>query len=103
MQQNNQQLKINNSTYTVEFVDGQNHSLSEGKYLGVCYTTSKHIFVSQVVPNKRVILRHEIAHAVIYEFLGTETVWNEEKVCEFYERYYQILEDLVAQIYIEGE
>jgi hypothetical protein len=40
---------------------------------------------------------------VIYEFLGTETVWNEEKVCEFYERYYQILEDLVAQIYIEGE
>ena len=99
----NQTIKINNNYYTIEFTNAQNPSLQGGEALGLCNTTSKVIFISKDLSNKQDILRHEIVHAVLYEYLSVDITWTSEKVCEFYQRYYQIIEDLVNQVIIQEE
>ena len=96
-----QKLQINNCIYDVYFVEQNHVGLQHGKALGTCSSTNKEIFINKDIKNKRDILRHEVTHAVIYEYLQVDFTWTEENVCEFVQRYYKIIEDLVNQIIIK--
>ena len=96
-----QQIKINNSLYDVYFVEPNHAGLQNGSALGLSSSTNKEIYVNRNLKNKQDILRHEITHAVIYEYLQVDFTWNEEHVCEFVQRYYKIIEDLVRLVVIE--
>lgn len=97
------QIKINNSLYDVHFVEPNHAGLRNGEALGTCSTTNKEIYINKELKNKKDILRHEITHAVIYEYLQVDFVWNEEHVCEFMQRYYKIIDDLVNEVYVEAQ
>ena len=92
-------LLINNSEYEVLFVEPDSPFLRNGECLGMCYTTTKIIAINDRLKHQQDVLRHEITHAVIYEYLAVDAVWNTEKVCEFIQRYYRIIEELVSRAY----
>lgn len=98
-------LKINTAEYEVKEVLSSDTVLSMPNYKGLCDKDNKKIYISSDLPNKRETLIHEITHAMIYEYLGYEKgiEWDEEKVCQFVERYIDKILGLLEKVLFKIE
>lgn len=91
----NNKYKINNSKYSISFVEPNDNNLRENN--GLCNTQTKEIFIDVSLKNLRETIIHEITHAIIYEYL-LEQEWNEEKVALFVGKYFDTIKRILGEI-----
>ena len=90
-------LTINNARYTIYRVSSSVAPLND-TFDGLTDTNLKSIHLSDDMPNFKEVLLHEIAHAVICEYLLEGNFnWNEELVVTFVQKYLHIIHRLYTE------
>lgn len=80
-------IKINNQTWTVKFVPGEDSHLQDEKdtYLGLTYYLTQEIFIRKDMASEttRATVIHELTHAAISAYGHSADKYDEEAVCNF--------------------
>lgn len=91
-------IEINNVDYKVCFVESGHHSLGPNR--GVMNGLTKEIFIDKHLKDVEKTIIHELAHAIIEEYMIGDTDWTEERVADFTGKYYFMIRDLLDQILV---
>lgn len=97
-------ININGVKWQIKFISPFNPNLytsSGTKALGCCDSYDKIIYISKYLNpiQLKIVLRHELTHAVIYSYDISMTKREEEKVAQVISYYGEEIIDLTNQIY----
>lgn len=67
--------------------------------LGLCDNANRKIYIHKNLdfPSKVKTLRHELMHAIIYEYGFSKETYSEEDVCNLFGTYEKLIDDLVFE------
>lgn len=97
-------IVINGVEWQIKFVSPFNSHLyisSKFKALGCCDSYDKIIYISKFLNpiQLKIVLRHELTHAIIYSYDISMTKREEEKVAQVISYYGEEIIDLTKKIY----
>lgn len=99
---------INNIKYDIiETTDGNyvNITTSGESILGLCDNASRKIYIHKNLDmhTKIKTLRHELMHAILFEYGISKETYTEEQVCDLFGTYTKFVEDLVFEYFGKGK
>lgn len=99
-------IVINGVEWQIKFVSPFNphlHTSSNSQALGCCDSYDKVIYINKILNpiQLKIVLRHELTHAIIYSYDINMSRKEEERLAHFISYYGEEIVDLSKQVYNE--
>lgn len=94
--------RLNHIKYEIIETNDENYVTltSNGEsILGLCDNANRKIYLHENLdlPSKVKTLRHELMHAIIFEYGFSKETYTEEQVCDLFGTYEKLIDDLVFE------